>query len=183
MRSSDHLLVDAALLGNRAAFDELYLRYADVIFSYALETLGERDAAVSVTQDVFNAAWSRLDAISLGTGSILPWLLEAARNFCLHAARKARRQVNTVSIAEYEGHEIDPDGLDERINAQHLLGRIEAEVARMPALDAQVYRLLIHEGRSYAEAAAAIGISTASVTKRLGRVRARLRKQFDGERL
>ncbi|MEA9986810.1 RNA polymerase sigma factor [Subtercola sp. RTI3] len=177
----DHLLVDAALLGDTEAFSGLYDRYVATVFDYAYQVTGDDDEALSITQDVFTAAWTNLAKISLGTGSILPWLLTAAQFRCQHAARRAGRRIPTVDITEYERDGSEVDDLDMKVHAQFLLHRIEKEVDLMPTLDATVYRALIHDGLSYDETATLAGISVASVTKRMKRVRARLRKAFREE--
>jgi RNA polymerase sigma factor (sigma-70 family) len=181
--TSDHLLVDAALLGSRAAFEELYGRHGDSVYAFAIEATGSEDEALSITQDVFIAAWTNLEKISLGTGSVLPWLLTAAQFRCNHAARRAGRRPKTVDIADYVLTQVDTDSLESTVDAGQLLDRIEKEVSTMTPLDARVFRALIHDGLSYGEAASQIGISVDSVTKRMKRVRSRLRDSFKGERL
>jgi RNA polymerase sigma-70 factor (ECF subfamily) len=70
------------------AFEQLVDRHRDRIFTFACYTLGDRDEAEDVTQEVLVRLWKNLD--SLEDARILPWILHVTRNACIDALRRRR---------------------------------------------------------------------------------------------
>lgn len=173
---ADHLLVEAALLGDRRAFELIYRRYGDAVFTFAHEAIGDADDAASVTQDVFTVTWDKLDRVSLASGSLWPWLAGVARGEVANVLRKRARRPLHVDIEEYAGLLVDEVSVSDRVTAHQLLDRLQRRVAEMPPLDARVFECLVTEGLSYEETAARLGISVGNVGKRMNRVRTVLRK-------
>ena len=52
-------------------------------------------------------------------------------------------------------------------------------MSRLDDVDRDIYRLCIDEGRSYAEAASLLGLTSTTLRGRLARVRRRLRAELD----
>lgn len=81
-------------------FEELYRRYAQAVFRFALRCVGRRDVAEDLTSEAFLALYRNLDAID---ESLLPgWLITVTRN---RARDYWRRQ--TVE-QNYAASESDP---------------------------------------------------------------------------
>ena len=69
----DRVLVNAAALGERDAFEAIVLRYGPEMLRYARNMLTDAGAAEEVTQDAFLAAWKGLDSFR-GESSLRTWL-------------------------------------------------------------------------------------------------------------
>ena len=69
----DRVLVNAAALGERDAFEAIVLRYGPEMLRYARNMLSDGGAAEEVTQDAFLAAWKGLDTFR-GDSSLRTWL-------------------------------------------------------------------------------------------------------------
>jgi len=76
--SGDQMLVDAARLGDRAAFGRLYDRYARLVHGVLLARV-PREAVDDLVQDVFITALRRLSTLR-ETASFGAWLATIARN-------------------------------------------------------------------------------------------------------
>ncbi len=180
--TSDHLLIEASLLGDKKAFELLYTRHRQAIYAYALALVQDPDAAESVTTDTFVTAWHKRAEIAREVRQIREWLLKTASNNSKNANRRAGRRMQTVDIIEYEQIPVESDPTDAQFDTQDLLHRIGEEVRNMPPGDAALFRALILEERPQEEIAAALGISVAAVKMRMKRIRGRLRDKFPGER-
>ncbi|SKA81265.1 RNA polymerase, sigma subunit, ECF family [Agreia bicolorata] len=180
-RAADVRLVADAARGDERAFAALYDRHVEPIYLQALSELGNEDDAQEVTQEVFAITWRKLSSVRLVDGSALPWMLVTCTNVTANRLRSQHRRPVAGSVSEEHPMANDTDRVDERFDSHRLMGRLEDEVMGMAELDQAVYRAVIHEERSYEATAVQLGISVASVRKRLNRVRTRLRHKFGGE--
>lgn len=67
------------MAGQPAALLELYDRHAELIFSHAYASLGDRIAAEDVVQETFTAAWFDVKSWATARRDAMDWLLEIAR--------------------------------------------------------------------------------------------------------
>ncbi|PRY67941.1 RNA polymerase ECF family sigma subunit [Glaciihabitans tibetensis] len=179
--AGDERLVAAAVRGDERAFAVLYDLHVDQVYSQAMAELQNPDDAQEVTQEVFAIAWRRRAKVQLVDGSALTWLLTTCRNVTANHLRAQRRRPVIGLIEERPPTLADTDRVEEQVDSRRLMERMERAVMAMPDLDREVYRAIIHRELSYEQTAAALGISVASVRKRLNRVRTRLRKSVGGE--
>jgi RNA polymerase sigma-70 factor (ECF subfamily) len=93
-------------LGGRdlGAFEALYDRYGDLVYSVSLRVVGDTYVAEDVTQDVFLRVWRRPDQFDLRRGKFVTWLLSVARNRSIDQRRSQARRLR---------HEALPAGADE----------------------------------------------------------------------
>lgn len=83
-----------AYLGQRdlAAFEALYDRYGDLVYSVSLRVVGDTHVAEEVAQDVFLRVWRRPELFDLSRGKFVTWLLSVARNRSIDEQRKRGRR-------------------------------------------------------------------------------------------
>jgi RNA polymerase sigma-70 factor (ECF subfamily) len=75
------------------AFETLYDRYGDLVFSVAVRVVGDAALAEDAVQDVFLRLWRRPDSYTIDRGRFLTWLLSVARNRAIDERRsRGRRQ-------------------------------------------------------------------------------------------
>ena len=96
------------------AFEALYDRYGDLVYSVSLRVVGDTYIAEDVTQDVFVRVWRRPDQFDLRRGKFVTWLLSVARNRSIdHQRSMSRRMRHETLPAAEEEEDILPTG-DER---------------------------------------------------------------------
>ena len=91
----DEKLVVAAMLGDLVSFDELVRRYRTAVLAVARKTLGSREAAEDVTQDVFLLAFKALPQLE-EPAAFPGWLCAITR----HRARRVAARDGRVEPAE-----------------------------------------------------------------------------------
>ncbi len=100
----DDELMDRLASRDLGAFEALYDRYGDLVYSVSLRVVGDTYVAEDVTQDVFMRVWRRPDQFDLQRGKFVTWLLSVARNRSIDHRRSQSRRMR---------HETMPAGDEE----------------------------------------------------------------------
>jgi len=142
------------------------------VVAVAARVLGTRDEAEDVAQEVF---------LSFGRSSVpgdeaLPWLSVAAAHAALNHLRTGRRRASREEAAG--GNETFSPDVADAVVALDERRRVRAALSRLPRKQA-VALVLRHSGLSYAEVAAALELSPASVGTIVRRAESALRKELD----
>src|SRR4051812_5364124 len=155
------------------SFERLYQRYVGDVYRYALAVLRNPPDAEDVTQTTFLNAYR---AFQRGERPEKPqnWLIAIAHNVCRQRFRQSARRPAEVAIEDDVADQLvrdedAPTGDDIRRALGHLAFNQRA---------ALVMREL--EGRSYAEIAEILDVSTSAVETLIFRARRALREQLDG---
>lgn len=85
-----------------SAFEAIYDRYADVVFSVALRVVADPHVAEDVTQDVFLRVWRRPDHFDVQRGKFVTWLLSVARNRSIDERRSYSRRLRHEAMPATE---------------------------------------------------------------------------------
>src|SRR5436190_4858238 len=155
------------------AFERMYKRHVGDVYRYALAVMRNPTDAEDVTQTTFLNAYRSY--VEKGSRPEKPhnWLIAIAHNVCRQRFRQSARRPSEVSfeddIADTIADDDAPTGDDIRRALSHLAFNQRA---------ALVMREL--EGRSYAEIADILEVSTSAVETLIFRARRALREQLEG---
>jgi RNA polymerase sigma-70 factor (ECF subfamily) len=155
------------------AFERIYRRHVGDVYRYALAVMRNTADAEDVTQTTFLNAYRAY--VEKGSRPEKPqnWLIAIAHNVCRQRFRQSARRPAEVSfeddIADAIPDDEAPSGEDIRRALSHVAFNQRA---------ALVMREL--EGRSYAEIAEILGLSTSAVETLIFRARRALREQLEG---
>lgn len=153
-------------------FDRLYRRHVGDVYRYAAAVLANPSDAEDVTQTTFLNAYR---AMSDGQHPQKPlnWLITIAHNVCKQRFRQQARRPSEVELNQDIGAELvdeDKPRADDLVHALSLLAFNQRAALVMREL----------EGRSYAEIAKTLGVTTSAVETLLFRARRALREQLEG---
>jgi RNA polymerase sigma-70 factor, ECF subfamily len=176
--SGDKMLVDAARLGDRAAFGRLYDRYARLVHGILLAQV-PRDEVDDLVQDVFMTALRRLTTLR-ETGSFGAWLATIARNRAYDYHRR------TLPEDQLAGEEFEQD-IQGGTRGDHegQAGAILDAIRSLSEAYRETLILRLVEGMTGPEIAARTGMTHGSVRVNLHRgmqqLRAKLSVHQDSE--
>ena len=155
------------------AFERLYLSHVRDVYRYALMVLRNRDDAEDVAQTTFMKAYR---AYQRGDRPRHPrqWLITIAHNTCVTRIRDAKRRPQEVALEEQLVVPNPAGGGD--VDVRELVRAVGA--LSFNQRSALVMREL--EGRTYAEIAEVLELSTSAVETLLFRARRALREQLEG---
>ncbi len=108
---------------NLQAFDRLYRRYLDRVYSYAFYQLGDHHEAEDATERTFLAALRGLDGFSDEGATFRAWLFRIAHNTIANAHRtRRRRRTEPITDADHPvAPGADPAGVVARADAGRAL--------------------------------------------------------------
>ena len=180
---NEDLLIQSAQRGDLDAFNQLILRYQNLLFSIALRILADEDAASDALQDALISAFRKLNMFR--GGSLRSWLARIVINSCYDELRRKRRQPTLpFELLDADGEEIEPDywlpdssvGLEEQYESTELERAVQKCLSSLPPDYRAVFVLVDVECMSYEEAAEAVHVPIGTVKSRLARARMQMRK-------
>ena len=160
--------------GDEQAFDDLYELVAPRLYRFLLRRARDGDEAEDLLQQtllVVHRARSRYDR----GAAVMPWLFAIARRLLIDHVRKARR--DPLAAEPRSVHDVPSRAVrvDELIQAQQLVRRVEAALVELPAPKRLGFELLQRRGLSLRETAAALQITVGAVKLRMHRAQRSLR--------
>jgi RNA polymerase sigma-70 factor (ECF subfamily) len=182
--TSEAVLVDAAKLGNRSAFEELWARHSNRVFRSVYRILGNRDDAEDTLQDAWMKAFVHLKTFD-GRSKFSTWLTRIAINSALMTLRRKRSHPETSMDRSGDGDTWEQwEVPDNRSNIEDLYLKKEAEQKLKEAIESlrpplrfvmEIQQLHYGTNKEIADAA---GISVAALKSRLIRARALVRSSL-----
>lgn len=156
----------------RAAFERLYDRYANIIYASALKFVKEDADAQDVVQDVFIQIWDKANLYDPAKGKPLTWALTLTRNRAIDRIRAIQRRTRLRDDFEQE------TARDESAGVREALSEVEAS-EKGQILRAAVNQLSPQQ-RKVIELAYFNGLTQTEIADRLdeplGTVKARARR-------
>jgi RNA polymerase sigma-70 factor (ECF subfamily) len=179
-----HLLDDSAVVGEflggeERAFTELVERYQGRLLNFIYRTIGDREKAEDLVQEVFIRVYRHLHRFDRSK-KFSTWAYTIASNLAKNELRNRSRnplvlfqtvqknQGDSERPVEFEDFNSRPDDMYER---RHLRQLVEETVAKLPEHHRNVFILRELEGKSYEEIAEITDCNLGTVKSRLNRAR------------
>ena len=171
---TDAKLIERTGRGDRAAFEELYRRFARPVLAMAQRQLGDNTRAEDATQETFAAVWRSARSYRAERGSASAWLYAVARHAIIDRARQ-----RTEPAAEVPERPTSEAGPDERAELSWLTWRVHAALERLPERERLVLELAYWSGLSQTEIASYLDVPLGTVKTRTRAGLARLAGLLD----
>ncbi|MCO5176638.1 MAG: sigma-70 family RNA polymerase sigma factor [Thermomicrobiales bacterium] len=173
---SDAQLVVAAL-HDPERFAQLYDRYADRVFRYALSRTSSFDAAEDITSETMLAVFERLDAFDADRGAFTTWVFTiASRRIADHQRNRWRAIKHAVDTRRRRQVTADDEMFAAVARTETRICLLNA-VARLPGDQRELVALRYAAELTSVEIADILGISSSAVRMRLTRVIRQLREE------
>ena len=189
IQPTETTLIESAQRGDMESFNQLALKYQDMMYRIALRTLNDETSADDATQNAMIQAFRNIK--SFRGGSFRSWLARVTVNASYDEMRRWRRQPST-SFEQFnnDGEEIETSpwmtdlsaGPEERFDSAELRDALQHCVKSLNSEYRLVVVLVDVEGMSYEEVARVANIPIGTVKSRLARARMQLRKSLQSYR-
>lgn len=173
----DHIMIAKLNASSKQAFNDLYEKYVDMVFSFVQSMLNDNSVAEDITQFVFIQLWEHRKEMS-SQKNLPAWLYVTARNAVYKEIRRMMSMEKYVSYAVHAQAPQDAVGggnIDGKIIRKELDSIIEA----FPASMKNIYLLRTVEGLSVKEIAKNLEISPKTVESQLLRAKKKIKEKFD----
>jgi RNA polymerase sigma factor (sigma-70 family) len=179
---------DAALLraarSKPDAFEELYLRHEPVIAAYLQRRTRDAELTADLTAETFAQALACARQF-VGEGTAVAWLLGIARNEHLQLLRRGRVELRACQQLGIERAPLSDESLERvelLLDARAPDNPLTSALASLPDAQREAVLAFVADDRPYAELAAALGVSEATIRQRVSRGLGRLRSSIEGVR-
>ena len=178
---SDEGISAAFIKGRPDALQLAYERFAPLVYTLALRSLGAVHDAEDVTQQVFVSAWRSRDTFDPERGSLGGWLTAITRNKI--ADMMQRRQRDQRVLAQVAGRATPPgtDGTD--APGDNMVDRIVLadELARLPESQRLVMTLAFYSDLTHEQIARTLELPLGTVKSHIRRGLLRLRSRLEAD--
>ena len=175
---SDEELIHSLRNGDRAAFTEIYKRYAENLAGFAASKLYNLDDARDVLHDLFVKLWE--DRYTLHINDNLKSFLFAAIRYKIidKIRRNVTRQEYNILLQALA--EPQANGIEQQLEARELQQLVDQSLEQLPDKTKLIYRLSRNEHRSIAEIALQLNLSEQTVKNQLTIALKHLRQAIAG---
>ena len=175
----DSAVVTAFLGGEERAFQELVERYQTRLLNFIYRTIGDRERAEDLVQEVFIRVYRHLHRFDRSK-KFSTWAYTIASNLAKNELRNRSRNPLVLFQAitknwqdedrplQFEDETTRPDDLYRK---RHLRQLVEQATAQLPEHHREVFVLRELEGKSYEEIAEITSCNLGTVKSRLNRAR------------
>ena len=180
--AADCDLVASAAKGLEGCFEELVRRYQRPISGYVYRMVGDYEAALDLTQEIFIKIYGSLSRYR-PEFKFSTWIYKIAHNAAIdHLRRHAGRERSIVNGTEADNYDLplESAGLSPEQQSEREERRIEIEgvVRSLPTAYRELVVLRHSQDLTYEEIVDVTGLPLGTVKNRLFRAREMMRQQF-----
>lgn len=171
----DLKLVNAALNGDQKAFEELFLRYKDIVYFKLYRMIKNKVDAEDLMFEAFGKAFKKLEQYS-SNYAFSTWLFRIANNNCIDFLRKKKNIKRTVSIDRTKDEipiniKCDQNTPEEALYKKQKANLMREEVDKLKKQYRELIILRYFDELSYDEISGILGLPISTIKTKLYRAR------------
>jgi len=166
----DETLIRLIVHTRAEALSELYDRYSRLVFSLALNSVGDSATAEEITQDVFLRVWQRAKQYRADRGKVSTWLTSITRHRAIDQLRRqgARPEQHSVAWADISpGSGPAVNGPEKSAVLAMEKERVRMAVSQLPDEQKQVLALAYFQGLTQGQIAKTLNLPLGTVKTRI----------------
>lgn len=181
----ESLLILDASKGDLDAFNDLVLKYQDLVFRRAYSLLGDDSSAEDAAQESFLRAFQNIRTFQ--GGSFKAWLFKIVTNLCYDEMRRYQRHPKISLIFEENAREgmesptlfADPScAVQGLVEQNELFGILNGFLGELPEMYRDPITLIDLHDLDYFEAAEVLEIPMGTLKSRLARARFQMKEKL-----
>ncbi|MBI4475366.1 MAG: RNA polymerase sigma factor [Acidobacteria bacterium] len=180
--NSASAILERAITGDTAAFEQILIRHERRVLTLAWRLLGSMEDAQDAAQEVFLRVFKYLHRFDVQK-PFEPWLVRMTINVCrdIGEKRQKRRSIFVEADEPYEhvehrGPAADPYA---QLKSKEYARIVHAALAELPEKERAAIVLRDIEGLSTAEVAEVLGSSEATVRSQISTARVKIKKAIE----
>ncbi len=177
----DESLIRLITRGQADALSALYDRYSRLVFSLAINTVGDSATAEEITLDVFTRVWNKADTYQTERAQVRTWLASIARYRSIDVLRRrgVRPEQHSVGWAEVSPDVMPSvDGPEASTELALQSERVRAAIRQLPESQQETLALAYFKGYTHQEIADVLGQPLGTVKTRIRLAMQKLREML-----
>ena len=162
----DKTIFEAFLKGDARAFSVIFEEYSPLLYRRIYSVLKDDDDTIEVVQNLFVRLWNNRLHLNITTESFRSYLFKMASSMCIDLLRKNIRTQNVIDTLFYTSDK-NESSVEEIYFFKESKEIIDAAIKELPPQRKLIFMLSKIEGKSYAEIAGILNISTSTVSNQL----------------
>ncbi|MBS4212833.1 MULTISPECIES: RNA polymerase sigma factor [Neobacillus] len=182
---TDEELIGLIVQKHRPALEELYDRYAKLIYSFSYKIAkGDTDKTKEIVQHVFLRLWTTKSTYNPAKGQLANWLLTITRNIAIDLIRKEQKHNGTIPLElddmlHIQGQQ--SEDVLQQVSRNLLKQQIQEAKRHLSEPQQRLINLLYWEGYSLSEIAEIEKKPLGTIKSRLHQTLKKLRNYFNEE--
>jgi RNA polymerase sigma-70 factor (ECF subfamily) len=175
----DQVLIRLIAADNADSLSELYDRFNRLIFSLALNLVGDHATAEEITLDVFTLVWKKADTYQPERAKVSTWMTTITRNRSIDVLRKrgSRPGQHSVDLFQLPSSQLPTgDNLEEAAESTILRERVQNAILQLPEDQRQTLQLAYFRGYTHRQIAELLDQPLGTVKTRIRLAMGKLRK-------
>lgn len=172
--TSEHALLLKVASGDEVAFRVLFDQYRQLVFGFAYAHLRTEALADEITQEVFIKVWTAGEKLA-EVESFGPWLKTVTRNLTYSYFRKIKLQRQMLDRYAIDNPDEGLDTTSREIALGEAQKLLEQAIGSLTEQQRTIFRMSRDEHKSYADIAAALGITEFTVNYHIKKILSHLR--------
>jgi RNA polymerase sigma-70 factor (ECF subfamily) len=185
----DHSLMRWIAQAEEEALGALYDRYGRLVYSMALNSVGDAELAEEIAQDVFLRVWDKAGTYQPEQGKVLTWITSITRYRAIDMLRRRSARPETVQPGWSTGQENDddppemaaPENVEEQVDLAQQQHRVRKALAQLPQDQQKALAMAFFLGYSHSEIALELGEPLGTVKTRIRLGMQKLKNLLDVE--
>ncbi|NQU87849.1 MAG: RNA polymerase sigma-70 factor [Mariniphaga sp.] len=177
---SDYELVEKLRKGDIESFDQLFKKYGDRLFGFALSYLKSKEETEGLVQDVFLKIWENRKKLKKES-SLKSYLFTISYHEMCQIFRK--KQIHEKFLEESVGKANSTINLEEQLEYKATLEQVEQLIEQLPEKQRLIFVKSRKEGKSTKEIAKELNLAPGTVDNQISLAVKFLRKNLSGTNL
>lgn len=181
---NDETLILLVARTHPEALQALYERYSRLVFSLAVNIVGDQATAEEITLDVFTRVWEKAGTYRAERAKVTTWLTSITRYHAIDIVRRrgVRPEQHSLSWAELSPAAMPVGNHPEEITELSFQrARVRAAVVQLPAEQQQALALAYFRGYTHRQVAEALDQPLGTIKTRIRLALQKLRQLLQDE--
>jgi RNA polymerase sigma-70 factor (ECF subfamily) len=180
----DQSLIRLIARSQESALSELYDRYSRLVYSLALNAVGDPATAEEITQDVFIRIWDHAGTYQAEKSKVVTWIASITRYRSIDVIRRRKIRPESQSVSweiEPSANEMNPINVEQTVEISQERRRVRQAISVLPEEQRQALAYAYFQGYTHREIAEVLGEPLGTVKTRIRLAMQKLRQLLEQE--
>ena len=170
--------------GAPGAVDEMYDRFASLVFRLAYQAMPTRSDAEDAVQEIFVRLWRTADRYDPKRAALVTWVMLISRRHLVDRLRRTRARVKAMTLDERQSEPVGAQAQSgSAMESRERFGELLDRIAKLPELQRTVVTRAYLGGQTLRQIGEELNTPIGTIKSALSRALVRLRERNADEEL